>query len=202
MRGTLAVENTRRNPRRTAATAATLMIGLSICAAVTVPITSVAAKDAAATETGDKADIQVTAIPFADLNSGTAADLAKVPGVQAVTPITPVSIKLGERKALGVTAVDPGSIKDLLPLSVMEGSLDGLADGIAVSTVTAGEYDLRIGSEVSGPVQVLGAAGQPVSLPVVAIYDVPESVDQKALKWRSVFSRPCGRPGQPLARRS
>ncbi|HEY2060817.1 MAG TPA: FtsX-like permease family protein, partial [Amycolatopsis sp.] len=56
MRGTLAVENTRRNPRRTAATAATLMIGLSVCAAVTVMISSVAAKDAKETAAGDNAD--------------------------------------------------------------------------------------------------------------------------------------------------
>jgi putative ABC transport system permease protein len=181
MRGTLAVENTRRNPRRTAATAAMLMIGLSVCAAVTVGIASVAAKHMKAAETGDKADISVNAIPFADLSSGTTADIAKVPGVRSVSPLTPVSIKLEEDKFLNLTAVDPGSAKDFLPLTVKEGSLDRLADGIAVSTATAQKYDLKVGSEVSGPIQVLGAADQPVSLPVVAIYDAPASSDQKAL---------------------
>jgi putative ABC transport system permease protein len=181
MRGTLAVENTRRNPRRTAATAATLMIGLSVCAAVTVMIASVAAKDAKDTEAGDNADIHVTAIPFSDLSSGTTADLAKVPGVQAVSPLTPVSVKLGDHRFLDLTAVDPGSAKDFLPLTVKAGSLDRLADGIAVSTATAAAYDLKVGSEVAGPLQSLGAADQPVSLPVIAVYDAPESVDQKAL---------------------
>ncbi|WP_033291039.1 ABC transporter permease [Amycolatopsis jejuensis] len=181
VRGTLAVENIRRSPRRTAATAASLMIGLAVCAAVTVGIASVAAKDAKDVKTGDKADVTVTAVAFADLSSGTTADIAKVPGVRAVSPLTPVSIKLAERKYLNLTAVDPGSVKEFLRLTVTEGSLDRLADGIAVSTATAREYDLKVGSEVSGPIQVLGAADRPVSVPVVAIYDAPESAGLKAL---------------------
>ncbi|WP_424186987.1 FtsX-like permease family protein [Actinokineospora sp. G85] len=181
VRGTLAVENTRRNPRRTAATAATLMIGLSVCAAVTVPIASVAAKDARDVETGDTADIRVTAAPFADLDSSTTAEVAAVPGVRAVSPLTPLSIQLAGRGFLDVTAVDPDGVREVLPLTAEAGSLDRLADGIAVSAAAAREHDLVVGSEVSGPVQVLGTPGPGVSLPVVAIYDAPGAIDQDAL---------------------
>ncbi|MDT8911647.1 FtsX-like permease family protein [Amycolatopsis sp. PS_44_ISF1] len=181
IRGTLAVENTRRNPRRTAATAATLMIGLSVCAAITVMIASVAAKHAKEAETDTKADIQITAIPFADLSSETTAEVAKLPGVQAVSPMIPASIELGQRRFLSATAVDPSSVQGFLPLTVTKGSLDHLAGGIAVSTETARRYDLAVGSEVSGSLQARSSADQPVSLPVVAIYDAPSSSLQSSL---------------------
>ncbi len=181
MPGTLAVENARRNPRRTAATATTLMIGLSVCAAVTVAISSAAAKDAEDARTGDNADVRITTIPFSDLSSGTVTDVAKVPGVQAVSPLTPVSIKLGERRFLTTTAVDASNVRAFLPLTVTSGSLGRLDEGIAVSTATADRYDLQVGSLVTGVVQAPGATEQPVALPVVATYDAPEASGQAAL---------------------
>ncbi|MEV4312953.1 FtsX-like permease family protein [Actinocrispum sp. NPDC049592] len=165
MRGTLAVENTRRNPRRTAATAATLMIGLSVCAAVTVPIASVAAKDAKASETGDNADIRLTPIPFGTLNADTATQVAKVPGVQAVTPLFPARLKLGET-SLYPTAVNPDRIADFLPLTVVQGSLSHLAGGLAVSASLASQHGWTVGTKVSGAL----ASGAPVTLPIVAIF--------------------------------
>lgn len=181
MPGTLAVENARRNPRRTAATATTLMVGLSVCAAVTVGISSAASKDAEDTRTGDTADVTIGTIPFSDLSSGTVADVAKVPGVQAVSPLTPVSIKLGESRFLSLTAVNAGNVGDFLPLTVKEGSLDRLGQGIAVTTAIADRYGLEVGSPVTGVLQAFGADDQSVSLPVVATYDAPEASGQAAL---------------------
>ncbi|MFD8497044.1 ABC transporter permease [Amycolatopsis sp. NPDC059657] len=177
MRGTLAVENTRRNPRRTAATAATLMIGLSVCAAVTVPIASVAAADAKKSATVDKADIEVTTIDWADLSASTVAAIAKVPGVQAVTPLAPVAIQLDTDGYLNPTGVDPKNVKDFLPLTVKQGSLDQLASGLAVSEQVAAKHGWTIGSEVSGTFKA-SSGDSPASLPIVAIYEVPESGEQ------------------------
>ncbi|SDZ26482.1 putative ABC transport system permease protein [Amycolatopsis xylanica] len=177
MRGTLAVENTRRNPRRTAATAATLMIGLSVCAAVTVPIASVAAADAKKSATADKADIEVTTIDYADLSAKTVTDIAKVPGVGSVTPMSPVAIQLDDGGYFNPTGVNPQSIKDFFPVTVKQGSLDQLASGLAISEQVAAKHGWTIGSEVSGTLKAT-SGDAPASLPIVAIYEAPESGEQ------------------------
>ncbi|ONF74992.1 FtsX-like permease family protein [Amycolatopsis keratiniphila] len=174
MRGTLAVENTRRNPRRTAATAASLMIGLSVCAAVTVPIASVAAASAKMSATVDKADIEVTTIDWADLSAKTATDIAKVPGVQSVTPLSPVAIQLDDGGFLNPTGVDPRSVTDFFPLKIKQGTLDQLATGLAVSEQLAAAYGWTIGSVVSGTFKA-NSGDSPASLPIVAIYEASES---------------------------
>jgi putative ABC transport system permease protein len=166
IRGTLAVENTRRNPRRTAATASALMIGLSICAAVTVPIASETER---AADTGDSADLRVTAIDFADLGTDTAARIAKLPDAAAVTPIVPTWISLDTTGVLDVTAVDARTIAKFLPLTVRAGSLAHLDRGVAVSTKEAAAHGWTVGSLVSGTYE----PEQKVALPVVAIYDGP-----------------------------
>ncbi|WP_370949388.1 ABC transporter permease [Amycolatopsis sp. cg5] len=177
MRGTLAVENTRRNPRRTAATATTLMIGLSVCAAVTVPIASVAAADAKQSATNDKADIEVTAIDYADLSAKTVADIAKVPGVTSVTPMSQVGIQLESGGYLNPTGVDPKTVKDFLPLTIKQGSLDQLTTGLAVSEQVAAKHGWTIGTVITGTAKA-ASGDSPVSLPIVAIYETPESGEQ------------------------
>ncbi|WP_370949384.1 ABC transporter permease [Amycolatopsis sp. cg5] len=180
MRGTLAVENTRRNPRRTAATATTLMIGLSVCAAVTVPIASLSAADAQRSATSDKADIEITSVDWGRLGAGVAADVAKLPGVQAVTPMSVFPIQLDKGGYLNPNGVDPRTIGSFLSLKVAQGSLDQLANGFAVSEELATKHGWTLGSVVSGNPTV--PFGDPtISLPVVAIYETPESVENQAL---------------------
>ncbi|WP_217280455.1 ABC transporter permease [Kibdelosporangium persicum] len=170
VRGTLAVENTRRNPRRTGVTASALMIGLSICAAVTVPIASVAAQDAQRADTGDRADIRVTGIDFAEIGPDTAAQIAQLPDVAAVTPYVPVNIQFG-RDWLNAAGVNAATIGDFLSLHVQAGSLDRLADGIAVSSTEANRHNWTVGSVVPGN----------LPLPVVAIFDAPDGFRYEAL---------------------
>ncbi|ONI83067.1 hypothetical protein ALI144C_18730 [Actinosynnema sp. ALI-1.44] len=168
VRGTLAVENTRRNPRRTGTTAGALMIGLSICAAVTVPIASVNAEDERRADTGDSADIRVTAIDFADIGAETVGKIAQVPGVQAVTPLTPVSIGVG-RTWLDAAGVDTATIARFVSVKVKSGSLDGLANGIAVSAKEADVHKWTVGTSVAP------------GLPIVAIFDAAEGFRYDAL---------------------
>ncbi|MGW5052534.1 FtsX-like permease family protein [Actinokineospora sp. NPDC004072] len=174
VRGTLAAENTRRNPRRTAATASALMTGLAICAAVTVPIASVAAKAQRDAETGDAADVRITPMDFATAAADLPARVAGLPGARAVTPIVPAVLDLGDDR-VGVTGVDPTTIARLVPIRVTDGTLD-LRRGMAVSTETAADTGWRVGSVASGDV-----AGAVVSLPVVAVYDAPDGFHHDAL---------------------
>nr|WP_042180323.1 ABC transporter permease [Kibdelosporangium sp. MJ126-NF4]CEL14329.1 putative ABC transporter integral membrane protein [Kibdelosporangium sp. MJ126-NF4]CTQ88696.1 putative ABC transporter integral membrane protein [Kibdelosporangium sp. MJ126-NF4] len=170
IRGTLAVENTRRNPRRTGSTASALMIGLSICAAVTVPIASVTAEDERLADTGDNADIRITAIDYADLSTDTVGKVTQVPGVQAVTPVVPVSLRL-DRGWLDAAGVDTATIAQFVSFTVQSGSLDGLANGIAVSSKEADAHNWTVGTVVPGA----------TALPIVAIFDAPKGFQYEAL---------------------
>lgn len=168
--GTLAVENTRRNPRRTGATASALMIGLSVCAAVTVPIASISAKSAETAKSWNNADVRVEALPFADIGPGVADEIAKVPGVEQVTALRRALLPL-DKGALEVTAVNAGAIGALVPLTVREGSLEQLGTGVAVANSVATERGWTVGSKV----------GKEKPLTIVATFDAPEEFGAEAL---------------------
>ncbi|USX53622.1 ABC transporter permease [Lentzea sp. HUAS12] len=168
--GTLAVENTRRNPRRTGATASALMIGLSVCAAVTVPIASISAKSAEDAKSWNHADVRVEALPFADIGPGVADEIAKVPGVEHVTALRHAPLPL-DKGFLDVTAVNAGSISALVPLTIREGSLDQLGTGIALDSGVAAARGWTLGSKV----------GKEKPLTVVALFDAPEEFGADAL---------------------
>ncbi|WP_330276283.1 FtsX-like permease family protein [Lentzea sp. NBC_00516] len=168
--GTLAVENTRRNPRRTGATASALMIGLSVCAAVTVPIASISAKSEETAKSWNHADIRVEALPFADISPSTADEIAKVSGVEHVTPLRQALLPL-EKGTLQVTGVNAGSISALVPLTIRSGSLDQLGTGIAVQSGVAAAHGWTVGSKV----------GKEKPLTVVATFDAPEEFGADAL---------------------
>jgi putative ABC transport system permease protein len=172
IRGTLAVENARRNPRRTAATAATLMIGLTVVTAATVVIASVNRMDERSAADSMTSDLRISAVDFAQLPDGLDTRVARIPGVKDVSPVTRTAFQLSGRRTLPVTGVRPGAVEDLVPLSVREGSLRHLDHGIAVTRKSAARYGWKLGSRVSG---TFTGAAKRTALPVVAIYDGPDS---------------------------
>ncbi|MEU1629785.1 FtsX-like permease family protein [Streptomyces sp. NPDC020096] len=170
--GKLAVENARRNPRRTAATATTLMVGLAMATAATVVISSV---DRVAEEKADRAmtsDLRITAVDFAEVGDDIADRVARLPDAEAVTPVIHTEISLPGDSSLQATAVSPGTVERLAPITVRKGSLDRLDHGIAVTATTAIAHGWQLGSYVSGTIADTGAK---TSLPIVAIYDGPDT---------------------------
>ena len=122
--GHLAMENARRNPRRTAATASALMIGVALVGFITILASSTKASTAAAVDTSLRADYVVDSGSWGDGGFGTTIeeDLAAVPGVETLSPMrsTPVNIDEGSTEVL---AVDTATIDELMDLEVIEGSL-------------------------------------------------------------------------------
>ncbi|MEV0276438.1 ABC transporter permease [Streptomyces sp. NPDC050610] len=173
IRGKLAVENARRNPRRTAATATTLMVGLAMVTAVTVVVSSATRADERDADRAMTSDLRVTAVDFAEIGPRVADRVAKLPDAAAVTPVVRTELTVpGERDTLSATAVDPATVARLAPVDIREGSLKGLGHGIAVTERTAGLHGWRLGSRV--PATVAGSTAR-TTLPVVAIYDAPDS---------------------------
>ncbi|WP_181774981.1 ABC transporter permease, partial [Amycolatopsis pittospori] len=145
-----------RNPKRTAASAAALTIGLAVVALATTVAAGVEAGQSRGVDEQLAADFAVTSVLTGrSLPPTLADDLARMPGVTAVATRQSFSGDLGTYGKYELTAVRG----DLLRPSVLSGRLDRLGPGeIAIRKDLAEETGLAVGDTVR-------------SLRVVAVYD-------------------------------
>ncbi|RKT56786.1 ABC transporter permease [Saccharothrix australiensis] len=139
----LAAANAGRNPKRTAATTAALMIGVTIVGMVTVVANS--AKQTANEQVEQRlpADYTVTSSVYSrPLPKDLAAQLAALPEVAKVAPTTRLSAEHGQ-----FTGVSRDALGDLFRPKVESGTLDDLRDGtVALNSAYAKEQGLAVGS--------------------------------------------------------
>ncbi|MBP2338257.1 putative ABC transport system permease protein [Saccharothrix coeruleofusca] len=158
----LASANAGRNPKRTAATTAALMIGVTIVATVTVVATS--AKETANAQVDERfpADYTVNSAVFDRmLPRQLATDLAALPEVARVAPTVTVY-----GRGSYFTGVPKDALGDLVRLKVESGSLDALGEGkIALSA----QYAKREGLSVGDTAVVSVLDGDSTTLSVVAV---------------------------------
>jgi putative ABC transport system permease protein len=165
--GRLARGNTRRNPRRTAATAGALTIGVALMSAISVLAASTQKSVAGIVDQVIGADFVVTGLGFQPFPGGVAEAIRTTPGVQTTAVVRQAPVRAPGSGDTLVTGVDPAAIQQALSLDVPQGSLDDLREEtVALDTDTAAE----IGAGVGTTVQVLSVAG-PVDLQVVALYE-------------------------------
>ncbi|MFF5446982.1 ABC transporter permease [Streptomyces sp. NPDC012888] len=166
--GKLAAQNAVRNPRRTAVTAASLAIGLTLVTAMSVfGVTVGKAVDRMSTDKL-KADYKVAmAMGVGGLDKSVTETLAKAPGITAVSPQTATALKIGDRYQ-AASGVNPATIGDLLNVEVTSGSLASLGRGeVAVAEKTAKSRGLNVGSVLD----VTFEDGKKGKLKVGAIYE-------------------------------
>jgi putative ABC transport system permease protein len=166
--GVLAKENTLRNPKRTASTAAALMIGVALVGFITVFASSAKASINKVVDDQFVADIIIDSGSFGDggLSPRLADDLRSLPEVAAATGLrgAPANVNGGGSFLL---AVDTATIAQFFDLGVTEGAIaDVGADGIGVNEDWAADHDLQLGDTVD--VQLLD--GAVIDLPVRVIY--------------------------------
>jgi putative ABC transport system permease protein len=126
--GRLAQENAGRNPRRTAATAAALMVGLALVCGVTVMAASIKASVGDRIDKALGADYILTSKQFSGFSTDVADELRDKPGIASVTSVRDGDWKLGdERKSL--TSIDPPAVDHLVNLKVQSGSAASLGHG-------------------------------------------------------------------------
>jgi putative ABC transport system permease protein len=167
--GHLALENARRNPRRTAATASALMIGVALVGFITILASSTKASTARAVDASLRADYVVDSGSWGNGGFGPSIeeDLAAVPGVETLSPMrsTPVNLASGASEVL---AVDTSTIDELMDLEVAAGEItDVHGDGLAVGSKKAEELGLGLGDTMT----VSFAATGDVDLTVRALFD-------------------------------
>jgi putative ABC transport system permease protein len=170
--GALARDNARRNPQRTASTAAALMIGLALVTLVATLAGSVVQTFTGAVNEIFVGDYAITAQNnFSPLPIDAAEAAAEAPGVVAVG-----NVRTGETLVFGSTefstAVDPGAA-EVIKLDWVEGSEAVFGelgkDGAFVDKDFAEKHNLQVGS----PVEITFANGKTETFLVKGIFDPP-----------------------------
>ena len=174
MPGTLARENAMRNPKRTSATAAALMIGVALVGFITILASSTKSSITAAVEGSFTGDLVVDSGSFGigGLDPNLAKQVAELPEVGAVSGMRRAPVEVDGHGTL-LLAADPTSIGQIVDLGVTKGSLSDLGAGqIGVLDTTAKKEGWTIGSTV--PVRFAETGVQ--QLKVAAIYGEDELV--------------------------
>ncbi|MFD7667351.1 ABC transporter permease [Streptomyces sp. NPDC059788] len=145
--GKLAKENALRNPRRTAATASALMIGLTLITGMTVVgVSGQRASDEMAAQ-GLTADYQVGTANFLGLDPELTKKAAKLPGVQAAVPLRSAAFETNGGDGYGsISGTDLAHLDKVADLTFVSGSLDAVRDGgVAVSRSRAEKLHWKTG---------------------------------------------------------
>ncbi len=146
--GRLARDNAAHNPRRTAATAAALMIGLAAVAGVAVLVDSIKTVSAGDIGRASRADLYVTpGGSDGTLDPALAQAIAARPGVGAVAEVRRIDATVAGLAHQNVYGVDPGTIGTLTDLGIRSGGFDG--HGMLVSVKQADAHHWKVGDTVT-----------------------------------------------------
>ncbi|MEV5145934.1 FtsX-like permease family protein [Streptomyces sp. NPDC052727] len=161
--GRLARQNSVRNPRRTAATASALMIGLTLITGMTVMAGSLQTSIDKMAGSAIRADYVVSMANRGPLSPGVEKKLASADGVTASSPL-----RNGESRIDGgteyLTGVDGATIGELTDLKVTDGSFSVGGTRVVVDEDRAEDFGWKAGSRFTahfedGKAQRLTVAG-------------------------------------------
>ena len=151
--GKLGQQNAIRNSARTAATAAALMVGVTLVSATTVMASSVKASSNSVIDSALRANFVVSSGAGTGGGSGFSPSIER--SLAALPQVSDVAgIRAGIVKVFGgvtpVVAANPVKAAPLFNIGVTQGNLAAMTPaGIAVSTQLASDKHLRLGSPVS-----------------------------------------------------
>lgn len=166
--GKLARENSMRNPRRTAATASALMIGLGLVVFVAVFGASAKASTTVILDRTLKADFILTSPTFTGFSPSATEDIRSVPSVETVS-----EVRQAEAHVRGGTAflsgIDPSTFSAVSEAGVLRGSMADLSqpDTVAVFQDVARDNGWGVGDTVRVEFPATGE----VDLEIVALYE-------------------------------
>jgi putative ABC transport system permease protein len=171
--GSLARRNAIRNPRRTAATASALMIGVGVVTLFTVFAASLKESTAATIDRSFGGDLMISAGPFgSSLTPELAVQVRELPEVDRVVGLGRGFASIDD-DTKQLTVADPDELAAAVDVEVSSGSLADLADAeIAISDATADAN----GWALRDTLPVTFADGARAALTVGATYAVPDIV--------------------------
>ena len=165
--GRIAGRNAARSPRRVAATASALIVGLALVSGITVVVASAQRSVETLLDSAFGADLVVstpTGQPFA---TGIGDQIEQIDGVEHVLRQSSGPASL-DGDTVSVTAIGGGPVSSVFTVNTMSGDLDALGPGtIALSADFAKDRGLGVGDSVP----LLFPSGEQRSFEVVAVYE-------------------------------
>jgi putative ABC transport system permease protein len=168
--GRLARENSQRNPSRTAATAAALMIGLALVSFVTVFAAGLKASIADAIDRSFQGGLEIQNTNGYDpIPTAVATAVRQVPGVQTVSTVQSTQVKIdgvgGKPRATGL---DPATASQVLNLDFQGDTTDQTLRNLTDSeTIVDKNFADSNDLDVGDTVHALGQTGNRASFKIV-----------------------------------
>ncbi|MDP9396324.1 MAG: ABC transporter permease [Actinomycetota bacterium] len=135
--GRLGRDNAQRNPRRTAATASALMIGLALVGAIGTLAASTNASIDRVVDRALGADFVVSNATNTPFSTEVTAGIRSAPGVATVSPVRFGRVQIDGDDEFPL-AIDPATIDEVVAIDYVSGSTDAVADdGLLVDASTA-----------------------------------------------------------------
>ena len=170
--GTMARQNSARNPKRTSRTASPVLIGVALVTAVAALAASISSQiDGVFTQQfkGDYA-INTNARGFGGLSPSLADDINTLPEVERATGIGLLTVKI-DGKGQYLTTLNPATVEGVFDIGLTSGSYADLTpETIFVSQQYAENNDAKLGDTI----QVTLADAQVKTLSIAGIYEFDE----------------------------
>ncbi|MBT8202516.1 MAG: FtsX-like permease family protein [Acidimicrobiia bacterium] len=167
--GTLARENSVRRPRRTAATASALMIGVAVVSVVAILASSIKQSiTEQITQNFGTVDFQIQSSAFADpslvgVSPAVSEELATLPEVAVVSPMRFGLWKNEDDSERQLISVDPATLESVFVAEVQAGRVADLATGgVMLQADTAEDLEVGIGDTVTMQFPLTGTEQVPV----------------------------------------
>jgi putative ABC transport system permease protein len=156
--GRLGRENSMRSPRRTAQTAAALMVGLALVSAMSVFGASLSKSTTNSIDNAVSADLIVTG-PRSGFPSSVVKSVSDVPGVTASTTVYQGQFEFKDSLA-NVVGVSTHHLADTVILSMQAGTSQAalVAGQMLIDTTTATNDDLSVGAVVPAKFALTGTS--------------------------------------------
>jgi putative ABC transport system permease protein len=164
--GKLGRENSMRSPRRTAQTAAALMVGLALVAAMSVFGASVSRSATSSADQAINADLIVTPTGSGQLSNSATSLASGVPGVTATNTIYGGQFEF-QNTLSSLAAVSTNNLASTVNLRMTSGTSAALAQGeLLIDSTTAQNKHLAVGETVPARFALTG----PATLRIGGIY--------------------------------
>ncbi len=197
--GRLARDNTMRNPARTAATAAALMIGLAVVVFVAVFAQGLKSSFIDTFDKSVRADYVIAGKNYVAMPSSVLGSVQSVPSVAAAAGIDLAQAKVNNDKVASVYAVDPLEFGRVWRFDWLGGSSDKLlgklgSDNVLVEEQTAKTQGLVVGDSFS----LLTPAGKTTRVKMIGEFRDPMMINGVLMN-TTAFSALFGNPQLFLA---
>ncbi len=164
--GVLAGQNSLRNPRRTAATASALMIGLALVTTMSILGSSAKASVDKSIEENFSGDLVVSNVIGVPFSPTIADDIAAVDGVDVVSRMRFANLSFDDSGGEAVIGIEPETLSQVAAVPMVEGALTDLRDGtVLVDEGEAKERGVGVGDDIE-----LTLPSGAVTFEVVGVY--------------------------------